>query len=468
MTNQSSHVMSSADVPNLQSMIAQNKTIERRLFEAAQFAHAIGDAQAAQQLEILEGHRPDEQDDDEYDAEETHHHASGAASSTTYQHTQSVPAQPIHPTSSDPMPGHTWGCDTRPTRSVQVQRRFSLTGKRDFLDQLPPGQTSGHSDYVYKGIQANPPDVVKRGTQRGNHAQLHRKAWLEVSDQYHRYGKNLRYYYRHWESLGCPTNMFFDWLDSMGEASGRPLPEIHECPRAQLDSDTVLYITDRVETEKYALTMIPDGKGRGRVVDNDMNPVISGPDGWIFVLRDNRLYGAQKITCAAGHLSKERFHHSSFFGGKAVAAAGIFITDSQGFLTRLYPHSGHYRPRESHMQRVLFFLHHEGVDLRTFDVDMQQILHVAREKDMPKTTNDATGYCNVGGELNPCDTNIIQYEKKKKKVESLFLTPAVLVACFLAHKARLIGGGFFEQIHEIRTSNVTTTRQVLDFIRNGG
>jgi hypothetical protein len=34
-------------------------------------------------------------------------------------------------------------------------------------------------------------------------------------------------------------------------------------------------------------------------------------------------------------------------------------------LTRLYPHSGHYRPGEAHMQRMLFFMYHEGVDLRT-------------------------------------------------------------------------------------------------------
>ena len=60
----------------------------------------------------------------------------------------------------------------------------------------------------YKGVTL--PDITKRGISRGNYAQLHRKAWLEVSDKYHRYGKNLRMYYKHWEKLGHPFNMFFD------------------------------------------------------------------------------------------------------------------------------------------------------------------------------------------------------------------------------------------------------------------
>jgi len=381
-------------------------------------------------------------------------------------------------------------------------KKNRLATKRGFLDQLPTGQMSGQSDYVYKGLRANPPEIVKRGILRGNYAQLHRKAWLEVSDKYHRYGKNLRFYYRHWESLGCPFNMFFDWLDSKNEAAGQPLPEIEECSRATLDSDTVLYITDPEVTENYALTFVPDEHGRGRVVDpNDGTPIGTGPDGWIFVLRDNLFYGAQKITSVtAGHRSKQRFHHSSFFGGKAVAAAGIFITDDDGFLTRLYPHSGHYRPREPHMQRVLFFLHHEGVDLRTFDMDMQQILHVARDSDSKdkkkkKDTDSEKDKENKSNTVEEQDVPALGGEKaedeeqvkeegnaavasdkkseksaaekkpeKKKKVESLCLIPAVLAACFLAHKARFIGAGIFEQIHKIRKGDVRSVSEALDYI----
>ena len=238
--------------------------------------------------------------------------------------------------------------------------------------------------------------------------------------------------------------MFFDWLDSKGEAAGNPLPILDDCPRAKLDSDTVLYITNPNVTAAYAIKFVPDENGRGRAVDVDGETVVTGPDGWIFVLRDNVLYAAEKITSVTGH-SKQRFHHSSFFGGKAVAAAGIFITDDEGILTRLYPHSGHYRPGEAHLQRVLFHLHHQGISLRTFEMDLQQILHVTRDKepkDHEKTDNDKS-------------------VEKKKKVDSLHLVSAVHAACFLAHKARFIGLNIFSQIHQIRKAEVTSVSEAL-------
>jgi hypothetical protein len=233
-----------------------------------------------------------------------------------------------------------------------------------------------------------------------------------------------------------------------GEAAGQPLPALDECPRSQLDSDTVLYITNPDVSATYAIKFKPDEMGLGHVTDVDGDPVVTGPDGWIFVLRDNVMYGAQKITSVSG-LSKQRFHHSSFFGGKAVAAAGIFITDDNGVLTRLYPHSGRYRPGEAHMQRMLFFMYHEGVDLRTFDMDTQLILHVSRDKEEKKVDGP-------------------DKIEKKKKVESLHLQPAVLVACFLAQKARFIGEGIFTQVHQIRKADVATVTEALELIDESG
>ena len=232
--------------------------------------------------------------------------------------------------------------------------------------------------------------------------------------KYHRYGKNLRIYYKYWESLGYPTNDFFDWLDSKGAAQDQPLPSVDECPRPQLESDTVLYITDPEITMQYALEVVTNSTGECCILDKLKNPVRTGPDGWIFVLRDDVLYGTEKIT-SSNRKSKQRFHHSSFFAGKAVSAAGIFITNDAGFLDFLYPHSGHYRPGEAALQRALRFFFTKGVDLRTFQVDVQQLVRVNRKE-------------------------------HRRKTDSLQLKLAADVAHFLSHKARFITLGILSQI----------------------
>lgn len=332
-----------------------------------------------------------------------------------------------------------------------------------FRHQLPmeENECGGNND-VFKGI-ISPEVVTKRGITRGNFAQLHRKAWLEVSDKHHRYGKNLRTYYKHWEKLGHPTNMFFDWLDAKGEGEGWESPNLAECPREQLDGDRVLYINDVEEQSQYLLKIESQedscnsyehrkGSRLSKIVDVDGNPVQTGPSGWIFVLRDNEIYGAEKRTKPKGEATRLRFHHSSFFGGKAVAAAGIIITDDNGCLTRLYPHSGHYRPGEAHMQRMLYHLYHRGVDLHSFLVDMQQIMHVSREVRDARTPKGGTGCDNAVAEAND-ETSVapsIAKEKKAKKTDSLHLKDATFVALFLGHKARSIGKGLFSMIHKIR------------------
>ena len=337
----------------------------------------------------------------------------------------------------------------RPRWPFQTPGVSASLSSSPFAHKLPAEMEP--PEFVYKGISSNPPEITKRGISRGNYAQLHRKAWLEVSDKYHRYGKNLRLYYRYWERLGFPTNQFFDWLDSKGEAAGQPLPNLDDCPRSQLDADTVLYITNPDITQSYVLDIIADEKGRGLVVDVDGDPVKTSADGWIFVLRDKRLYGAKKVTSVKGH-SKQRFHHSSFFGGKAVAAAGIILTDDDGYLSRFYPHSGHYRPGEADVQRMLFYLHHKGVDMETLEVDTQQFLHVTRSEVQSKA-----------GQVSDEGA-----EKKKKKTESLHLMPAVDVASLLAHKARNIEQGVFGQLHSLRRADVTTVREALETVDNGG
>lgn len=554
---------------------------ERRINEAVQFVKAVGEYHLGEDISRSIRIIDDDENYAEFDEDENNHHVSHSDNNNnldmelTNSTNKHVTLMPDMKYSHHGRSGTVQIAVMRPLEIGQSERslfhadeslRFlnrhvlqhefaqnkrvatmPKTRGTGFLDKLPDNynskpETSKQLNFVYKGIQSNPPEIVKQGMQRGNYAQLHRKAWLEVSDKYHRYGKNLRLYYRYWESLGFPTNMFFDWLDSKGEAAGQPLPEIEECPRSKLDSDTVLYITNPEITQTYRISFVPTSDNpneatvssadplnspdsfdeqktsrlsgnhiqsslhslnqnnhlrKGLVLDVDNNPVVTGPDGWIFVLRDNFMYGAPKVTTAGGFPCsnfrgkqlQQRFHHSSFFGGKAVAAAGIFITDENGILIRLYPHSGHYRPGEAHMQRVLFHLYHKGIDLRTFEMDIQQILHINRDgEDKAKSKSKRQHPIdNLEKQSTGPDTAIVpsdvisnklanispsndEKDKKKRKTESLHLMPAILVACFLAHKARFIGEGIFSQIHKIRKhgAEITNVTEALNIIDEGG
>jgi hypothetical protein len=440
---------------NMSGLKVRSKSFDRRLNEAMQFAEAVGEMPPLDQNYVQVIIEETGSDDDEDSDVEFHVDNKIVSSHESPCHPElnvhALFAVSMNDSSVDAKSTTEASLATPAMHKRQKSRpRWPLPTSPppslSFMHKLPAGVNT--ENYVYKGICSNPPEITKHGISRGNYAQLHRKAWLEVSDKYHRYGKNLRLYYKRWESLGFPTNQFFDWLDSKGEAAGQPLPNLEECPRSQLDADTVHYISNPAVTQGYAISIIPDEQGRGKVVDVDGDPVTTGPEGWIFVLRDHTLYGAEKIASISGH-SKQRFHHSSFFGGKAVAAAGILITEDHGILTRLYPHSGHYRPGEADMQRMLFYLHDSGVDLSTFEMDTQQILHVTRHEP-PGQNNNEEG------------------EKKKKKIQSLHLKKAVYVACFLAHKARFIGEGVFDQIHTIRKADVTSVTEALRACDDGG
>jgi hypothetical protein len=155
-----------------------------------------------------------------------------------------------------------------------------------------------------------------------------------------------------------------------------------------------------------------------------------------------REYNAEcNVVRSVSGIWKQRFHHSSFFGGKAVSAAGIIITDDDGFLTRVFPHSSHYLPGEADMQCMLFYLHNAGVDLRTFEVDTQQLLHSSHQE-------------MKNGKIT----------EKREKIDSLHLNQAVIMAHYLSHKARFIA--VFAKIHRLREINAVTVTEALDTISN--
>lgn len=78
--------------------------------------------------------------------------------------------------------------------------------------------------------------------------------FLEMVDQKHRYGTNLRSYHEIWKKSDTHENFFY-WLD-YGE--GRQL-DMETCPRERLDREQVRYLS-REERQYYLVTV--DGEGR--------------------------------------------------------------------------------------------------------------------------------------------------------------------------------------------------------------
>ncbi|EQC39552.1 hypothetical protein SDRG_02988 [Saprolegnia diclina VS20] len=204
--------------------------------------------------------------------------------------------------------------------------------------------------------------VLVKGFSTGNIAVVDKRSWLEVCDRKHRYGANLRAYYKEWKRYEGPKPGFWEWLDDESV-------EVDGVPRAKLESETVLYC-DKAERQKFALTF---RDGMLYTVADDV-PVDTGDDGWIFVLRDGVLYGSEKVTTQV-----PRIHHTSLSGGECVQTAGMMVV-SNGTLNIIYPHSGHYRPSENEVLVLLRFLEGHGIELEDVLVDVQRIQKVSRER----------------------------------------------------------------------------------------
>lgn len=78
--------------------------------------------------------------------------------------------------------------------------------------------------------------------------------FLEMVDQKHRHGSNLRKYHNYWKSQDT-NQSFFYWLDQ-GDGKNLNLPE---CSRARLDKEQVRYLS-REERLNYLVKVAKDGR----------------------------------------------------------------------------------------------------------------------------------------------------------------------------------------------------------------
>ncbi|CAN0281825.1 unnamed protein product [Ectocarpus sp. 12 AP-2014] len=137
--------------------------------------------------------------------------------------------------------------------------------------------------HQYSNEASAPPPQVLQGWKM-NCVALDKRSWLEVRDKQHRYGKNLRLYFKEWDRRGKPGGSFFKWL-SAAEV------QLESCPRHELESDVVHYCRPE-ERHNYALRL----DGRAILHTAQGEPVNCGPSAWLFVLRDQTLFATGKKT----------------------------------------------------------------------------------------------------------------------------------------------------------------------------
>ncbi|CAN0086147.1 unnamed protein product, partial [Hapterophycus canaliculatus] len=130
-------------------------------------------------------------------------------------------------------------------------RRFAhlFDYSADLLDCPGAPSDREHSSSLYRQYSneaSAPPPQVLQGWKM-NCVALDKRSWLEVRDKQHRYGKNLRLYYKEWDRRGKPGSSFFAWLST-------PEVQLEGCPRHELETDVVHYCPPE-EVVNYALDL---------------------------------------------------------------------------------------------------------------------------------------------------------------------------------------------------------------------
>mmetsp|Transcript_7360 Transcript_7360/g.10966 ORF Transcript_7360/g.10966 Transcript_7360/m.10966 type:complete len:338 (-) Transcript_7360:1185-2198(-) len=253
---------------------------------------------------------------------------------------------------------------------------------------------------------------------------IDKRSRLEVADTRHRYGKNLRLYYDKYLEISGLKGMddlsyddknrldsFFQWLNSTEV-------ELPECSKKLLEEDVVEYLNTEHERSKYEVRIDSQGLFRhvpsGELLDTMQKK-------WLFVQRGESMFASEK------RILSPRLHHSSFFGGGDVHAA-VLVRTHLGELKELFPHSGHYRPQDSHLCLLLEYLQGRHVDLEHVHVDVQRVFKVSR------FSKDGS---------------------KGKKVDSLWMVNGLWVLHFLRHKQKMVSSGLLDQLTIRHVDNTT-------------
>ncbi|KAK8861514.1 hypothetical protein IAR55_002335 [Kwoniella newhampshirensis] len=89
-----------------------------------------------------------------------------------------------------------------------------------------------------------------------NSKALEQQHWLEMIDGKHRYGSNIKYYFRKWKEADTKDN-FFRWLD---RGDGKAL-DLEELPRERLEKERIIYLSAE-QRLNYLVKVDRDGRLR--------------------------------------------------------------------------------------------------------------------------------------------------------------------------------------------------------------
>lgn len=164
--------------------------------------------------------------------------------------------------------------------------------------------------------------------------------WLELLDPYHRSGQQLSGQFQQWlcsSTARVNKQSFWAWLGSPPNESVKYLSSSSELERFRV------WFMDQRLVELWGE---PGGGAVGMPFSTEQHATHFSGLGWaIFVVSPTR-------EIYAGTHELDRFHHSTFLGGRPVMAAGEIVVED-GVVKAITAKSGHYRPTVQDMQRMV-------------------------------------------------------------------------------------------------------------------
>ncbi|KIW32696.1 uncharacterized protein PV07_04225 [Cladophialophora immunda] len=145
------------------------------------------------------------------------------------------------------------------SRATEVARRAGADDRSPSISEYSSDEDIENAEGSPTGMTQEEREAARRRRAEANAMRkktakmMDLQYFLEMVDQKHRYGSNLRKYHAHWKTQDTDQNFFY-WLD---QGDGRNL-DLPECSRARLDKEQVRYLS-REERLNYLVRVNDKG-----------------------------------------------------------------------------------------------------------------------------------------------------------------------------------------------------------------